>query len=133
MTRRIRLGFTVCIAIVLTGLFPAAAQATTTTVGGAASVGTTLYRTVRSNSFSSNTVYISNFRMPSGSAGGCEALYLRDRATNREIAGTGCIRSTGTVFFKMFGTGSDSIPKGSFTVDIQITGACGARPPGAER
>jgi len=105
-------------------LFPAAAQATTTTVGGAASVGTSLYPTVRNNSFSFNTVYISNFRLPFG-AGGCAALYLRDRASNREIAGTGCIPGTGSVFFTMFGTGSDSIPKGSFTLDLLITGSCG--------
>jgi hypothetical protein len=128
MTRRIRLGLTVCIAIVLGGLFPAAAQASSTTVSGAADVGTSIYSTVRYNSYVYNAVYISNFQMDHG-AGGCVALYLRDRATNREIAGTGCIPGTGNVYFKMFGTGSYYIPRGSFTLDLQITGSCGG-PPG---
>lgn len=128
MTRRIRLGFTVGIAIVLAGLFPATAQATTTTVSGAASLGTTLYSTVRSNTYTFNTVYISNLVFDH-TAGGCNALYLRNHATNREIAGTGCITSSGNYYFKMFGTGSTDIPKGSFTLDMYISGSCGG-PPG---
>ncbi|GGN10164.1 hypothetical protein GCM10009721_42700 [Terrabacter tumescens] len=105
-------------------LSPVAAQATTTTVNGAAGIGTTLYSTVRYNTYAYNRVSISNFNQDF-SGGGCTYLYLRDHAANREIAGTGCIRSTGTIYFKMLSSGSTSIPKGSFTLDVQITGACG--------
>ncbi|GGN10151.1 hypothetical protein GCM10009721_42690 [Terrabacter tumescens] len=107
------------------GLSPMAAQATTTTISGNAGLGTTLYSTVRSNTYAYNKVSISNFSQ-AGGYGGCTELFLRDRTLNREIAGTGCIDGrTGTIYFKMLANGSTAIPKGSFSLDMYMSGACG--------